>query len=55
MESELDFDIALDRKNLKVSIEPHLMHYSPVHAKHFFTIVRCCMFAAFVLFSVFLV
>jgi hypothetical protein len=55
MESDLGFDISLDRKNLKVEIEPHLMHISPVHAKYFFTIVRCFILASFVLFSVFLV
>ena len=53
--SNVDFDIALDRSNNNVEIEAHLRHFSPVHPKHFFAIVRTFLVAAFVLFSVFLV
>jgi hypothetical protein len=55
MDSEVGFDIALDRSKMVVEIEPHLRHYSPVHAKYFFAIFRTFIFASFVLFSVFLV
>jgi hypothetical protein len=53
--SGVDFDIALDRSNNNVEIEAHLRHFSPVHPKYFFAIVRTFLVAAFVLFSVFLV
>lgn len=55
MDSEISFDIALDRSKNLVEIEPHLRHYSPVHAKYFFTIMRSFFLASFVIFSVFLV
>lgn len=51
----LDFTVELDRSNNLVEIEAHLRHYSPVHPKYFFVIVRTFLMAAFVLFSVFLV
>lgn len=55
MDSEVNFDIALDRSKNLVEIEPHLRHYSPVHSKYFFAIFRTFAFASFVIFSVFLV
>ena len=55
MDSEVNFDIALDRSKNLVEIEPHLRHFSPVHAKYFFTIMRSFFLASFVIFSVFLV
>lgn len=55
MESEINYDIKLDRGVGTVQIEDHLRHYSPVHAKYFFSIVRTFFIASFVLFSAFLV
>jgi len=55
MDADGGFDISLDRSKNVVEIEPHLRHYSPVHAKYFFTIMRSFFLASFVIFSVFLV